>query len=54
LHYYLYKGDEEWIKQECNIQYYPTTFIYDKTGHLIKRGFLDEVVIVNTLLRLTK
>ncbi|NLI36646.1 MAG: TlpA family protein disulfide reductase [Bacteroidales bacterium] len=51
LHYYLYKGDEEWIKQECNIQSYPTTFIYDKTGHLIKRGFLDEVVIVNTLLK---
>lgn len=51
LHYYLYKGDEEWIKKECNIQYYPTTFIYDRMGHLIKRGFLDEVVIVNALLQ---
>lgn len=51
LHYYLCKGDEEWIKMECNIQYYPTTFIYDRMGHLIKRGFLDEVVIVNALLQ---
>jgi len=53
LHYYLYKEDEKWIKKECNIQYYPTTFIYDKTRHLARRGFLDEVVITNTLLKLT-